>query len=270
MDVRSCAVAGSWYPGARAALERAVDAHLAAAAAVDERCPRAIIAPHAGLMYSGPVAAHAYQVVRGCAYDAVVLVGPSHFVGFDGVSVWPRGAWESPLGSILVADDLASSLASARPLVHENRSAHAREHSLEMQLPFVARLLPGVPIVPLLMGYQTRATAEQFGDALAGAVRDRQVLLVASSDLSHYHDARAAGALDAVVMRHVEALDDEGLMRALEQEPGHACGGGPMVAILRAARALGATRSRVLRYADSGDVSGDKNAVVGYMAAAIW
>jgi AmmeMemoRadiSam system protein B len=120
------------------------------------------------------------------------------------------------------------------------------------------------------MGYQTRATAEQFGDALGRAVRGRPVLLVASSDLSHYHDARTASALDAVVLRHVEALDDEGLMRALEQEPGHACGGGPMVAVLRAARTSGATRSRVLRYADSGDVSGDKEAVVGYMAAAIW
>jgi AmmeMemoRadiSam system protein B len=172
MEVRPCAVAGSWYPGARAALERAVDAHLAAATAVEARCPLAIIVPHAGLMYSGPVAAHAYQVVRGCTYEAVVLVGPSHFVGFDGLSVWPRGAWDSPLGSIPVAEDLASSIASARPLVHENRSAHAREHSLEMQLPFVARLLPGVPIVPLVMGFQTRATAEQFGDALAGAVRD--------------------------------------------------------------------------------------------------
>lgn len=272
MDVRPCAVAGTWYPGTRAALERAVDAHLAAAAAADvqESCPRALIAPHAGLVYSGPVAAHAYQLVRGCSYDAVILVGPSHFVGFDGLSVWPRGAWESPLGPVPVADELASSIAAAHTLVRVNPSPHAREHSLEMQLPFVARLLPGVPIVPLVMGYQTRATAQQFGDALGRAVRGQHVLLVASSDLSHYHDARTAGLLDAVVLRHVEAFDAEGLMGALEKEPGHACGGGPMVAVLRAARALGATRSRVLRYADSGDVSGDKDAVVGYMAAAIW
>ncbi len=270
MEVRPCAVAGSWYPGTRAALERAVDAHLAAAAGIEERCPRAVIAPHAGLMYSGPVAAHAYQLVRGCSYEAVVLVGPSHFVAFDGVSVWQKGAWDTPLGPVAVAEDLAASIASSAALAHANRSPHAREHSLEMQLPFVARLLPGVPIVPIVMGYQTRATVERFGDALERAVRGRQVLLVASSDLSHYHDARTACALDAVVLRHVEALDADGLMRALEQEPGHACGGGPMVAVLRTARALGATRSRVLRYADSGDVSGDKEAVVGYMAAAIW
>jgi MEMO1 family protein len=269
-DIRRAAVAGSWYPGTRAALERAVDGHLAAVAAVDEKCPRALIVPHAGLMYSGPVAAHAYHLVRACTYDAMVLIGPSHFIGFNGVSIWPRGAWENPLGDVAVAEDLASSIAAASPLAHANPAAHAREHSLEMQLPFLARLLPGVPIVPVVMGYQTRATAEQFGDSLAGVVRGRQVLLIASSDLSHYHEARIAAALDRIVLQYVEALDPEGLMRALEEEPGHACGGGPMVAVLRAARTLGASRARVLRYADSGDVSGDKDAVVGYMAAAIW
>ena len=143
-----------------------------------------------------------------------------------------------------------------------------------MQLPFVARLLPGVPIVPLVMGFQTRETAMALGNALAGAVaacaEPDGVLLVASSDLSHYEDAAVAARLDGVVLRHVEALDADGLMDALEQEPRHACGGGPMVSVLHAAAKLGATRARVLRYADSGDVSGDKSSVVGYMAAAIW
>jgi MEMO1 family protein len=222
------------------------------------------------LMYSGPVAAYAYQLIRSCTYDAVVLVGPSHFVGFDGASIWPRGAWQTPLGPLPVAEDLAATLREQPLLLHVDEAAHGREHSLEMQLPFVARLLPGVPIVPIVMGYQTRATAEALGDALARAAHGRRILLVASSDLSHYHDARTAAALDAVVLRHVEALDPEGLMRALEQQPEHACGGGPMVAVMRAALALGGTRATVLRYADSGDVSGDKDAVVGYMAAAVW
>ncbi|MGH7336894.1 MAG: AmmeMemoRadiSam system protein B [Myxococcota bacterium] len=268
-DVRRAAVAGTWYPGTREALERAIDAHLASARPVTDACPRALVAPHAGLMYSGPVAAHAYQLVGGCAYEAVVLVGPSHFVGFDGVSLWPRGEWESPFGPVAVAAPIADAIAAAGVGL-ENQAAHLREHSLEMQLPFVARLMPGVPIVPLVMGFQTRATAEALGDALARGVKGRDVLLVASSDLSHYQDARTAAALDAVVLLHLETFDAEGLMRALEREPGHACGGGPMVAVLRAARALGATRARVLRYADSGDVSGDKNSVVGYAAAAVW
>jgi AmmeMemoRadiSam system protein B len=221
-------------------------------------------------MYSGPVAAHAYALLRGCHYDAVVLVGPSHFVGFDGVALWPRGAWETPFGAVTVAETVAAEIASADPVVQHLRSAHGREHSLEMQLPFVARLLPGVPIVPILMGHQTRATATRLAGALARVLHGRQALLVATSDLSHYHDAPTAAALDDVVLRHVADFDPDALMRALEEEPGHACGGGPMVAVLRAARALGGTRARVLHYADSGDVSGDKAAVVGYMAAAIW
>jgi AmmeMemoRadiSam system protein B len=273
--IRPAAVAGHWYPGTREALEREVDTHLAAAGQGDAGgCPRAIIAPHAGLVYSGPVAAWAYALVRECRYGAVVLVGPSHFVGFRGVSIWPRGEWQTPLGSVPVAEPLAAAIVSASDAVVEHANAHGREHSLEMQLPFVARLLPGVPIVPLVMGFQTRQTAVALGNALAAAVAacagPDAVLLVASSDLSHYEDATVAARLDGVVLQHVEALDANGLMNAIEQEPRHACGGGPMVSVLHAAAKLGATRARVLRYADSGDVSGDKSSVVGYMAAAIW
>jgi AmmeMemoRadiSam system protein B len=275
-DVRPCAVCGRWYPGKEPALAQAIDAHLAGAAAADlPTCPRAIIAPHAGLMYSGPVAAYAYSLVRGCGYAAVILVGPSHFVGFRGVSIWPRGAWQTPFGQVPVDADLAAAVAAGSRDIIEFADAHGREHSLEMQLPFIARLLPGVPIVPLVMGYQRRETAFLLGDALARALASRpenagRVLLVASSDLSHYEDAATAARMDAVMVRHVEGLDADGLMAALEREPAHACGGGPMVSVLRAATATGATGADVLRYADSGDVSGDKTSVVGYMAAAIW
>jgi hypothetical protein len=274
-DVRPSAVAGQWYPDGRDALAGEVDAHLAAAGHADASgYPRAIIAPHAGLRYSGPVAAWAYALVRGCRYSAVVLVGPSHFVGFAGISIWPRGEWQTPLGTLPVAEQLASALVGESDQIVEDAHAHGREHSLEMQLPFVARLLPGVPIVPLVMGFQTRETAMALGEALGRAVAARsdagEILLVASSDLSHYEDAATAARLDSVVLRHVEAFDANGLMDALEREPRHACGGGPMVSVLHAAARLGATRARVLRYADSGDVSGDKSSVVGYMAAAIW
>jgi MEMO1 family protein len=276
-DVRPSAVAGTWYPGTSAGLATAIDAHVADVVEAFEGRPRAIVAPHAGLMYSGPVAAYAYKRVMNCRYSAIVLVGPSHFVGFRGVAIWPRGAWDTPFGTVPVAEEIAGAIASHSNDIHERAAAHAREHSLEMQLPFVARLLPGVPIVPLVMGYQTRETAEGLGDALADALGSRaprggpeDVLLVASSDLSHYQDARVASEMDAVVLRHVAALDPAALMDTLEHEPAHACGGGPIVSVLRAARRLGASRAKVLHYADSGDVSGDKSAVVGYMAAAVW
>jgi len=300
---RRAAVAGTWYSDNPSRLTDEIDRYLdrADVPSATGRA-RALIAPHAGLMYSGPVAAFAYKLLarrsrlphthrEGGSYGAVVLVGPSHFVPFRGVSIWNSGAWETPLGPIAVERQLAETIRAESEAIVELPAAHGREHSLEMQLPFIARLLPGVPIVPLVMGYQTRETAFELADALAHAIRrfrndsnvpndsndsnvpndsnDSNVLLIASSDLSHYYDADVAARMDAVMIRHIEALDPGGLMTALEEEPRHACGGGPMVSVLHAARQLGATEAHVLRYADSGDVSGDKSSVVGYLAAAV-
>jgi AmmeMemoRadiSam system protein B len=273
MPFRPAAVAGTWYPGRAAALAAEVDRYVADADLEPlPSHPRAIVAPHAGLRYSGPVAAFAYKAVRDARYAAAILVGPSHFVTFDGVSIWPGGSWGTPFGPVAVDAALAGELTSAMPGGGFEPAAHGREHSLEMHLPFVARLLPAVPIVPVVMGHQTRETAAALGDALAraAAAASGAVLLVASSDLSHYEPASRAAELDAVVIRHVEALDSDGLMDTLEREPRHACGGGPIAAVLSAATRRGAAHARVLRYADSGDVSGDKSAVVGYLAAGIW
>ena len=275
--LRRPAVAGTWYPADPSRLTADLRSYLDAAdtAPDDRTVPNdgtliALVAPHAGLMYSGPVAAHAYRLLRQRTFDAIVLVGPSHYVAFDGVSVWPAGAFATPLGNLPIDERLAADIAAACSDVVERSDAHAREHSLEMQLPFLAYLAPGVPIVPLVMGHQTRATADALGDALAHALRGRRALLVASSDLSHFFDARTAAALDRDVIGDIDRLDPEGLMSRLERRPEHACGGGPIVSVLRAAHTLGASASRVVRYADSGDISGDKQSVVGYLAAAVW
>ena len=279
MNVRRAAVAGSWYPAQPERLAREVDEYVGVADVdADVSAPLAIVAPHAGLRYSGPVAAYAYKAASAARRRTIVLVGPSHFILFRGVSIWPAGAWETPFGPVPVDQELASAIAAEGGGIVERPDAHGREHSLEMQLPFIAHLLSGVSIVPLVMGYQTPNAAFSLGDAIADALTprvatdgvDRDVLLVASSDLSHYEDAVTAARMDTVVLRHVDAFDPDGLMATLEREPRHACGGGPIVAVLHAARRLAAQHARVLHYADSGDVSGDKSAVVGYMAAAIW
>jgi MEMO1 family protein len=267
--IRPPAVSGTWYPGAAATLASAVDQYLARA----EAAPRlasltALIAPHAGLVYSGSVAAHAYRQLEQRDVDVVVLVGPSHFVGFDGVSIYPRGGFDSPLGVARVDEACASRLMAASPIIREHETAHVREHSLEMQLPFVRRLLPRAAIVPLVVGWQTPEVGHELGRALALALQGVHAVMVASSDLSHFHDARFAHELDAQVVRAVERFDPDMLQELLERRAEHACGGGPMVAVMRAARALGARDAVVLDYADSGDVSGDKSAVVGYLAAA--
>ena len=267
--IRPAAVAGTWYPGTALELAAAVDAHLSRTTRDVEGELVGLIAPHAGLMYSGPVAAHAYRLLAGRAFDVAVIVGPSHFVGFDGVAVHPSGGFETPLGVMPIDGDCAAALRRASPMVREHPTAHVREHSIEMQLPFLRRLAPGLPIVPLVMGRQTAATARALGDALQTVLRGRRALLVASTDLSHYHRATEAARLDSVVIDHVSRLDADGLQAALDACPEHACGGGPMVAVMRAARLLGAREAVVLQYGDSGDVSGDKSAVVGYLAAAL-
>jgi hypothetical protein len=266
--VRPAAVAGSWYPGTAPSLGAAVDGYLAQTTRDAIGDLVAIVAPHAGLMYSGPVAAHAYRLLVGRTFDVAVLVGPSHFLGFDGVAVHASGGFATPYGVVAVDADCAAALMGAAPLVHEHPRAHTREHSLEMQLPFLQRVAPGIKIVPLLMGRQTADTARALADGLAAVLRGRNALLVASTDLSHYHDAATAAALDAVVIDHVAQFSPDGLQAVLEARPEHACGGGPMVAVMRAARDLGARDAVVLQYADSGDVSGDKSAVVGYLSAA--
>jgi AmmeMemoRadiSam system protein B len=169
----------------------------------------------------------------------------------------------------VVDADCAASLADASEVIHPLPAAHQREHSLEMQLPFLMHLAPALPIVPLLMGYQTAATAAALGDALAIALRGRRALLIASTDLSHYHEAAIASELDRVVIDCVARFDAAGLQAALDATPEHACGGGPTVAVMRASWASGARDAAILNYADSGDVSGDKSSVVGYLAAAL-
>jgi len=271
MVTRKPAVAGSWYPGSAGALASAVDGYLELAGDAEPRLGAitAIVSPHAGLMYSGPIAAYAYRTLQTHAFDVAVLVGPSHFIPFDGVAIHRSGGFETPLGVAAVDEECSAALIAAAPAVHERPAAHLREHSLEMQLPFLQRVAPAVRIVPLLMGRQTAETARALGEALAAVLRGRRSLLIASTDLSHYYDARTAVKLDAVVIDHLARMDVDGLQQALDVRPEHACGGGPTVAVLAAAKRLGARAATILKYGDSGDVSGDKSSVVGYVAAAI-
>lgn len=236
----------------------------------------AIIAPHAGLMFSGPVGAYAYKAAAAAGpFDVVILLGPSHFVGFDGIAVYPAGAFATPLGPAAIDAALAQEILQSSPMVHALPAAHGREHSLEMQLPFVRRLLPDASIVPLLMAYQTRETIEACADALARIDPGRRVLLVASTDLSHYLPARSAVEHDRRVQECVSAFDPERLLAIFEQYPEGergrfvACGGGPAIAVMLAARRRGAREARVLKYMHSGEISGDNSGVVGYLAAAV-
>jgi AmmeMemoRadiSam system protein B len=272
--VRRAAVAGSWYPGTASAVAAEVDSYLEAArAAPPPGRLVGLVSPHAGLHYSGPVAAYGYGLLRdvpGGPGLTVVVVGPSHRARFDGVAAHARGAWETPLGRAPIDEEVAQALLDADPVVFDDPGVHRDEHSLEMQMPFLQRLLPGLRIVPLMMGSQSREEVEALAAALGKALAGRRALLVASSDLSHYQPAAVANRVDAVVVDEVSRFDEEALMRRLETHDNVACGGGPVVAVMKAARALGADRATVLKYADSGDVGErDKSRVVGYLSAAL-
>jgi AmmeMemoRadiSam system protein B len=273
MRIRPTAVAGTWYPGSAGALSHEVDRYLQTVTVTPEWPPMAILSPHAGIMFSGPVAAHAYRAAAAGDYEVAFVVGPSHYVAFDGVSIWPEGAFASPLGNLAI-DERGAADIRENAIVRDLPAAHAREHSLEMQLPFIRRVLPDVPIVPLVIGHQERATIEALAEALAFAASGRRALLIASSDLSHFFDAETAASLDGRVRAFVNTFDPDGLLALFEDYPPEergryvACGGGAAIAVMLAARSLGATEGRSLKYGHSGEVSGDFDGVVGYLAAA--
>jgi hypothetical protein len=267
--VRPPAVAGAFYDADPNALRRSVDSLLTKAKALAVRgTVRGLVSPHAGYVYSGGTAAVGYKLLKGRSYDAVILIGPSHREFFNGASIYSGESYRTPLGDIPIHKEIREKLVRESPVLTLSDAGHRAEHCLEVQLPFLQRVLGEFSFVPIIIGNQLRETCAAVGDALAKAMAGRSILLVASSDLSHYHPYDVAVDLDRRVISHVEAFDDDGLMRELETEHVEACGGGPVVAVMRAAKAAGANHGQALFYCNSGDVTGDKGAVVGYLSAA--
>jgi hypothetical protein len=269
--IRPPAVAGTFYPVDAQELAGQINAFLKT---VPSRSlpgrVQALIAPHAGYIYSGPVAAHAYKLIEGMSFDTVLVIAPSHRYSFRGAAVYPRGAYQIPLGLIPVDSDAAQKLLNESPLITALPEAHAREHSLEVQLPFLKMVLGDFKLLPLLIGSCDYAACESIAAALVNVVAGKRVLIVASSDLSHYHPYQVATKLDQMVINYVKSFDSPGLYQAIADEACEACGALPIIITMLCAQRLGATRVEQLRYATSGDVSGgDKSAVVGYLAAAL-
>jgi AmmeMemoRadiSam system protein B/AmmeMemoRadiSam system protein A len=266
--VRKSILAGTWYPGSPDVLRRDVENFLAKASVKAEGQIVGLIAPHAGYVYSGGVAAHAYKLVQGEVFDSVVVVAPSHRARFQGASVYDRGGYETPLGVVPVDTELAGKIMARRDHISFIPGGHAQEHSLEIQLPFLQVSLGSFRFVPIVMGEQGRRFCEDLAGAIAESAAGKKVLLVGSSDLSHFHGYDTAKKMDSRVLKHLEAMDADGLLRDLESGFSEACGGGPMAVVMMAAGGLGADRAQVLKYANSGDVTGDRSGVVGYAAAA--
>ncbi len=266
--LRQSVIAGSWYPGDPSALRGDIARYIQNVPDRElEGDIVGLITPHAGYIYSGQVAAYAYKLIQRKKYDAVILIGPSHRVAFRGVSIYREGAYETPLGVIPVHENLADEIKNLSRMVIDFPPAHLQEHSLEIQLPFLQVALGDFSFVPLVMGDQSAETCRELADVISRVAKDRPILIVASSDLSHFHDYKKASQLDGGIIRYIQDDDVEGLLDNLACNKVEACGGGPMAVMMLAAHKLGAGRSLLLKYANSGDVTGDKNSVVGYASA---
>ncbi len=270
-DIRKSVIAGTWYPGDPETLRAEVRRYLDSVPVQPLGGPVVgLVSPHAGYLYSGRIAAHGYRLVEGERYDAVVVIGPSHRVLFHGASLWLSGGYETPLGVVPVDRELAGEILAADPVMNADRRPHAAEHSVEIQLPFLQVALSAFSFVPIVMGTQDFRTCEAVADSVWRAARGRNVLVVGSSDLSHFHSYEQAKRLDGIVVDRVRKRDYRGLARELESGSCEACGGGPVVAAMLFAEKAGARGVQVLHYANSGDVTGERRQVVGYLAAAFY
>ncbi|UCF71296.1 MAG: AmmeMemoRadiSam system protein B [candidate division WOR-3 bacterium] len=269
-EYRASPHAGSWYPGTEKELRETITGYLDKAGATVPGEIVGLISPHAGYMYSGPVAAHAYKLVEGWECDDVIVIGPSHRHAFYGASVDTFPGRQTPLGKIDFDIEIARRLIAAEKDITYESDAHAVEHSVEIQMPFIQFTVRKFKAIEIIMGTQDYKTCEMLSKAIAKATKGRTVLIVASSDLSHYQSQKRAEALDKLVVDAVAKFDPELLHERLSSRSCDACGGGPMITAMLVARELGADKAKPLLYATSGDITGDHTQVVGYMAAALY
>jgi len=273
--VRSPAVAGAFYPAGRGELGALVDSYLARAK--PPRVPGepvALVVPHAGYVYSGQVAAYGYKTIEGRKYDAVIIMCDSHSGRFDGVAVFPRGEWRTPLGDVAVDAELAARLAAASPRIRSSESAFSGDHTIEVQLPFLQKVLGNFKIVPILFGNSGGDDYEALAKAILEGTEGKNVLVIATSDLSHYpsyDDAKAvdAGTVAGILSGDVKQFDAaiaRGLAKGYPNLLTCACGSDGVKTAMLVARGWKAERIALLDAANSGDVSGDKGRVVGYAA----
>jgi MEMO1 family protein len=279
--VRRAAVAGSFYPAGVAELREAVDASFMhrlgpgvlppLVAPGPEPELKACVCPHAGYVYSGPIAAHSYLDVSQLeAPGLVVIVGPNHYGLGSGVATYGEGEWETPLGKVRVDREASKRIVELTGIVDIDPEAHRREHSIEVQLPFLQRLYgQSFSFLPVSLAFQEKAIARDLGKGLAELLKEAagagvRAALIASSDLTHYEPAAQAKEKDTALLKHVERLDLDAFYTTLERRNVTACGYGAIATVMEACRLLGYERGRVNAYATSGDVTGENEAVVGY------
>lgn len=265
--IRPAAVAGRFYPSDPLQLEKQVEKFTAYTGA--KTSALACIVPHAGYVYSGHVAGAVYGSLS--LPSRFILLGPRHYPQGERLAMLSDGTWETPLGEAHVDSALAAELKNAFPLLREDSVAHAPEHSIEVQLPFLLRLVPNLTFAPVLIGTDRFDLLEALGHAVSGIVRAQSdaVVVVASSDMNHRESDAITRVKDRKAIEAILTLDARRLYDTVRRESISMCGYGSAVAMLTAARDLGATSANLVRYATSADVNGDRDDVVGYAAITV-
>ena len=273
-------MAGTFYPAEPAALRHMVD-DLMSQGTQQGQAPIALIVPHAGYVYSGGVAASAFKQLEGREYAAIVVLGTNHRApGFDKISIWPSGAYSTPMGLLRIDESLAQELFDADPArIVADSSVQRAEHSIEVKLPFLYRLFGSKPFVPVKIGEPSWENCIALSTALVRVLKGRRGVIIGSTDLSHYPPYELAVSVYTCSMLAMSSLDPQAVMASTAFWMGRAgegltctmCGEGPVLTTLMAAQGLGADRAAVLHYANSGDVSfRDRTGVVGYAALMLW
>ena len=230
----------------------------------------AVVCPHAGYMFSGPSAAHSYlELGEQKPPETVVIIGPNHTGWGTPVSVMREGVWETPLGQVTIDTELADKIIKSSGTARSDESAFIREHSLEVQLPFLQFIYPDFKFAPICMGYQDLETSVELGQAIFEASKDKDIIVIASSDLTHQESKASANKKDKYVLDAIREMDEGKLQESVKANRISTCGYGPISATLVYSKLKGATRAEVLTYYTSGDIIGDNIAVVGYASAKI-
>ena len=264
--VRSPAVAGRFYPGRKEELGAAVRGYLLD---LDAHPSIGIVSPHAGYMFSGAIAGETFSSVQ--VPDTVMLLGPNHYGLGAPLALWPGEAWDTPLGRISIDTETAGRLQQLCPALESDTLAHQQEHSLEVQVPFIQAINSTARLVPVSIGRASLGLLKEFGEAMARVVleSEKQILIVASSDMTHFESAESAAQKDKLALDRVLHLDPEGLYVTVRDLGISMCGVLPVVTMLYAARQLGARKTHLVRYGNSGETTGDYADVVGYAGVVI-
>ena len=269
-NIRDSIAAGSFYPGNPDTLRRQINEFLNNIELPDINNVKSIVCPHAGYIYSGQVAAHSYKQISGKDFDSIFVIAPSHSDFFNFISIFNGDSYRTPLGLVNIDKERAQLLADRSPNIKLSYLGHLNEHSLEVQLPFLQVLFENIKMVPIVIGQQNSLNINELGDTIGNLFKNDNILIIASTDLSHYYPYDTAEALDSRVIELVGNFDPENLKAEFLSNNIEMCGGGPVVSAMIASKIMGADSSRVLDYKNSGDVTGDRNAVVGYMSAVFY